>query len=79
MEIAEKHRLKMKNVSASIINKRGGCLNITTESKKRNIKLVVKVNFFRIVYPLLLDVLPNHYLEATVQITLGRFERSDCE
>lgn len=75
MAIAEKGRLKMKKVMMSIINKREECLKITTEGKKRYIKLAVIVNFFWIVYQLLVDVLPNHCLEATVQITLGRFEK----
>lgn len=73
MEIAEKRRLKIMNVTVCIANEE--CLKIATESKKRSIKLAAMVKFFWIVYQLLLDVLPNHYLEATVQITLGGFER----
>ena len=55
----------------SIINKREEGLKIAKESKKRNIKFAVIVKF----YQLILDVLPNDYLEVTVQIILARFER----
>jgi len=58
-------------VTLSIINKREEGLKIAKESKKRNIKFAVIVKF----YQLILDVLPNDYLEVTVQIILARFER----